>query len=267
MERADAPGFWQSVTGSQDEGETLEQTAIREVREETGLDATQFGLTPWDIENRYEIYQRWRHRYAPGVTHNTEHVFGLMLPAPLPVMLRAARASALPVAAVGMRRPNAAFRPATRRPSACCPRAYNLLMTRSAAYRQLQHPQGPVAIQPAVDRARTARPPRHPGNRHRVPAGSAGRPRPARQPLSALAEPAAAPNSWRATSTPILPTARTASTTPATTATPSCRATRFCPGKTRTSPLTPTRVAACCIAKSRCPAWPSRCTASTSTSR
>ena len=87
MERADAPGFWQSVTGSQDAGETLAQTAIREVREETGLDAGAFELTPWGIETRFEIYERWRHRYAPGVTHNTEHVFGLKLPAPLPVVL------------------------------------------------------------------------------------------------------------------------------------------------------------------------------------
>lgn len=87
MERADAPGFWQSVTGSRDVGETLEQTAIREVREETGLDAARFELTPWEIETRYEIYERWRHRYAPGVTHNTEHVFGLCLPEAQPITL------------------------------------------------------------------------------------------------------------------------------------------------------------------------------------
>ncbi len=85
LERADVPGFWQSVTGSQEPGETLTQTAIREVNEETGIDANQFELTRWGIETRYEIYQHWRQRYAPGVIHNTEHVFGLKLPAPQPV--------------------------------------------------------------------------------------------------------------------------------------------------------------------------------------
>jgi dihydroneopterin triphosphate diphosphatase len=87
LERADRPGFWQSVTGSQDEGETLWQTAVREVREETGLDAAQHDLRDWQRQNQYEIYLRWRSRYAPGVTHNTEHVFGLTVPAPLPVTL------------------------------------------------------------------------------------------------------------------------------------------------------------------------------------
>jgi len=87
LERADAPGYWQSVTGSQDAGETLRETAVREVREETGLDAARFGLSDWQQQNQFEIYARWRHRYAPGVTHNSEHVFGLLLPEALPVTL------------------------------------------------------------------------------------------------------------------------------------------------------------------------------------
>lgn len=87
LERADHPGFWQSVTGSQDAGETLRQTAVREVGEETGLDAESHVLTDWNVRNEYEIYREWRWRYAPGVTRNTEHVFGLRLPGPLPVTL------------------------------------------------------------------------------------------------------------------------------------------------------------------------------------
>ena len=79
LERADRPGFWQSVTGSQHAGETLRETAIREVGEETGLDARDH-LEEWNLQNVFEIYPVWRHRYAPGVTHNTEHVFGLRLP-------------------------------------------------------------------------------------------------------------------------------------------------------------------------------------------
>lgn len=89
IERADAPGLWQSVTGSQDAGETLRDTAIREVREETGLDAEAFKLTDWKMCNRFEIFPRWRQRYAPGVTHNSEHVFGLRLPTTCAVTLSA----------------------------------------------------------------------------------------------------------------------------------------------------------------------------------
>lgn len=85
LERADHPGYWQSVTGSQESGETLTQTATREVLEETGIDVGEHSLADWAITNRYEIYPEWRHRYAPGVTHNTEHVFGLMLPRPVEV--------------------------------------------------------------------------------------------------------------------------------------------------------------------------------------
>ena len=77
LERVDHPSYWQSVTGSQHEGETLAQTAIREVTEETGLDVNSAQLENWHIQNQYEIFQEWRWRYAPSVTQNTEHVFGL----------------------------------------------------------------------------------------------------------------------------------------------------------------------------------------------
>jgi dATP pyrophosphohydrolase len=87
LERADKPGFWQSVTGSLEYGETLREAAVREVREETGLEAERYLLADWHYSNVYEIYPHWRHRYAPEVTHNTEHVFGLELPAPLPITL------------------------------------------------------------------------------------------------------------------------------------------------------------------------------------
>jgi dihydroneopterin triphosphate diphosphatase len=87
LERADRPGFWQSVTGSMDEGETLPQTAQRELAEETGIFAEPGMLVDWNRQNRYEIYPHWRNRYAPGVTHNTEHVFGLTLPVVRDVVL------------------------------------------------------------------------------------------------------------------------------------------------------------------------------------
>lgn len=87
LERADRPGFWQSVTGSQHEGETLLQTAQRELAEETGIVAASGALADWQRQNRYEIYPHWRNRYAPGVTHNTEHVFGLTLPVVQDVVL------------------------------------------------------------------------------------------------------------------------------------------------------------------------------------
>src|SRR3569832_159422 len=88
INRADAANYWQSVTGAKDfEDEPLEETARREVMEETGIDRTVGKLEDWNLENIYDIYPRWRHRYAPGVTRNTEHVFGLCVPEGTPVTL------------------------------------------------------------------------------------------------------------------------------------------------------------------------------------
>lgn len=88
LERAPRAGFWQSVTGSLDRmDEPLAAAAAREVREETGIDAARGALAQWPVANTFEIYARWRNRFAPGVTHNTEHVFGLALATPLPVRM------------------------------------------------------------------------------------------------------------------------------------------------------------------------------------
>jgi dATP pyrophosphohydrolase len=87
IERADYPNYWQSVTGSVEWGEAIPLTAQREVAEETGIDATQYSLTDWGVQNQYEIYAHWRHRYPPHTTHNDEHVFGLCLPHRVPVTL------------------------------------------------------------------------------------------------------------------------------------------------------------------------------------
>jgi len=93
IERADHPGYWQSVTGSKyTPDEPLATTARREVLEETGLsigspEVPLAGLRDWQLRNVYEIYPVWRHRYAPGVTHNTEFVFGLRVPRGVPVTL------------------------------------------------------------------------------------------------------------------------------------------------------------------------------------
>jgi len=85
LERAAHPGYWQSVTGSQEDSEDLRQTAIRELAEETGIAARAADLLDWRLSNRFEIFAEWRHRYGDGVTHNTEHVFSLCVPGGTPV--------------------------------------------------------------------------------------------------------------------------------------------------------------------------------------
>ena len=88
LERADNPGFWQSVTGSRDStNEAFADTAAREVFEETGIARGAGHLRDWGLSNVYDIYPAWRKRYAPSVTRNTEHVFSLCVPCDIPVVI------------------------------------------------------------------------------------------------------------------------------------------------------------------------------------
>lgn len=92
LERAGFRDGWQSVTGSREGAEDSRSTAVRELAEETGIVipgplAGPDALRDLGLSTRYEIYERWRHRYAPGTTHNTEHLFSLCLPQPVAVQL------------------------------------------------------------------------------------------------------------------------------------------------------------------------------------
>lgn len=87
LERASHAGYWQSVTGSQEGSESLVETAVRELYEETGIRVEPTALRDWQRTNTFEIFAEWRHRYAPEVSHNTEHVFSLELPAIVPVSI------------------------------------------------------------------------------------------------------------------------------------------------------------------------------------
>ena len=88
IRRADHLDFWQSVTGSKDSAdESFLNTALREVEEETGIIAHEVQMCDWELSNVYDIYPQWQYRYAPGVTRNTERVFGLCLTERCPVRL------------------------------------------------------------------------------------------------------------------------------------------------------------------------------------
>ena len=82
LQRRDEPDFWQSVTGSLEEGETASQAAVREVKEEVAIDVASEQLTLIDCQRtvEFEIFSHLRHRYAPGVLRNTESWFCLALP-------------------------------------------------------------------------------------------------------------------------------------------------------------------------------------------
>jgi len=86
LRRVQPFSFWQSVTGSLDEGESTADAARRELEEETGLvDAGR--LSDAGVARVFTIDPRWRHRFAPGITENREHEWRYRLARPLEITL------------------------------------------------------------------------------------------------------------------------------------------------------------------------------------
>lgn len=88
LERVSPRGWWQSVTGSLEPGETPRQAAVRELAEETGLAAE--GLVDLGLVQRFPILPQWQDRFAPGTRENLEHAFALGLAARIGIRLNLA---------------------------------------------------------------------------------------------------------------------------------------------------------------------------------
>jgi dATP pyrophosphohydrolase len=84
--------FWQSVTGSLQRDETHAEAALRELAEETGL-AGQGKLTFTGTSRAFTIDERWRDRYAPGITENVEFEWHYRLPARTDIVVSASEHS------------------------------------------------------------------------------------------------------------------------------------------------------------------------------
>lgn len=86
LERTQPFTFWQSVTGSLEEDESVADAAQRELLEETGL-TREVKLIDTGIERTFSIDPRWRDRYAAGINENVEYEWHYRLPAMVDIKL------------------------------------------------------------------------------------------------------------------------------------------------------------------------------------
>jgi diaminopimelate epimerase len=77
-------GFWQGITGAPEWGETDEEAAVREVREETGLDVSgriRSGGYGYQLQRKEAAKAEWERLYGPGVDVVPEDVYSADAPA------------------------------------------------------------------------------------------------------------------------------------------------------------------------------------------
>ena len=76
LKRTDIEDFWQSVTGSLKWGETAPAAAVRELKEETGINAG-LRLVDWHYSVRFDIIDKFKNRYRPGTIQNLENLYSI----------------------------------------------------------------------------------------------------------------------------------------------------------------------------------------------